>query len=158
PADGRAGRPDRILVFLRLEEIRHVRVERRALPEAPVGAVEAVAGVGDAHAAVVLVGAALGGHVDDAAGGAAELRLEAAALDLDLLNELERDRVGVAEGPAAKVAHLGPVDVERVLRAAGAAHLHTAHAGVAVLGLEEHARSHGQERVEAASGLGQALD
>jgi hypothetical protein len=158
PAEGEAGRHDRVVVLLGLEEVRGVGVQGRALVVAAVAAVEPVAGVGDTEAAVELVRAAAGGHVDDTAGGAAELRLEAAALDLDLLHELERDVVGLAQRAAAEIAHFGSVDVERVLGAAGAADLDAADARAPVLGLQEYARRESEQRVEAAAALGQVVD
>ncbi len=158
PPEGEARGPDAVLVLPRLEELGHVRVRDRALVEAAVRRVQPVAGVGGPQASVEGVRSTLGGHVHHPAGGPAELGLEASRLDLHLLDELERDVVAFTERAAAEVAHLGTVDVEPVLGAAGTAHLHATHAGAAVLGLQEDAGRHGEQRVEAPANLGQVLD
>src|SRR5262249_31039640 len=80
------------------------------------------------HRAAEVVGAALRHHVDDTAGGLAELRLVAAGFHLDFLHEIERCRVAErseddrirAEGTVALVRHVDAVDHVLVLEAAAA--------------------------------------
>ncbi len=66
------------------------------------------------HVPVELVAAGLGDHVDHAAGIAAVLRLVAARLDLDFLDELPVE--GLALEPLDDVGRVDAVDQEQILR------------------------------------------